>query len=419
MSDNSSRRVVVTGIGILSSVGIGKERFWESVQIGSSGIKPITLFNAEAFPARIAGEITDFDPYDFFPHDVVRRLDRFALLGMAAAQLGLEDADLPKKFSKSAAEDTCVVVGTSVGALAHAEQTHAIFLEKGTRRISPFFNCNVIPSSLGTQIGITYGLHGFILTVTTACASGTSAIGEAFHLVRSGRYSMAITGASEAPITPLVTATFSSVGLLSTDNEEPTKACRPFSRDRNGTVLAEGSAIVVLEELQHALSRGAKIYAEVVGYGVSFDSYHPLQPFPSAEYAASAIVRALNDASVKPEEVDYVNAHGSASLLNDKTETLAIKQAFGEHAYRLPISSTKSMIGHTMGACGALEFAACLLMLENQYLHATLNLRSRDPECDLDYIPDQGRRQAVRTLLSNSTGFGGYNAACVIRKYEG
>jgi 3-oxoacyl-[acyl-carrier-protein] synthase II len=409
----------VTGLGVLSAVGIGKEKFWESIKLGRSGIKPITLFNAETFPARIAGEITDFDPHDFFPHEVTRRLDRFALLGMAATQLALEDADLPKKFSNAGAEDTCVVVGTSVGALAHAEQTHAVFIEKGTRRIPPFFNCNVIPSSLGTQIGITYGLHGSVLTVTTACASGTSAIGEALHLIRAGRFDMAIAGASEAPITPLVTATFSSVGLLSTDNEEPAKACRPFSKDRNGTVLAEGAAIVILEELQHALSRGAKIYAEVAGYGTSFDSYHPLQPLPSGEYSAKAISRALKDASVEPGEVDYVNAHGSASLLNDKTETLAIKKAFGEHAYRLPISSTKSMIGHTMGACGALEFVASVLMLENQYLHSTLNLRSRDPECDLDYIPNEGRPQPVKTILSNSTGFGGYNASCVIRKYEG
>jgi 3-oxoacyl-(acyl-carrier-protein) synthase len=235
-------------------------------------------------------------------------------------------------------------------------------------------------------------------------------------MIRGGYYNLAIAGASEAPITPLVTATFCSVGLLSTDNESPETACRPFSKDRKGTVIAEGAAIVVLEELEHALARGAKIYAEVLGYGCTFDSYHVLHPLPNAEYAAKAITLALRDGSVEPEEIDYYNAHGTASELNDRVETLAIKKAFGSHAYRLPISSTKSLIGHTLGACGALEFVACLLMLENQYVHPTLNLRQRDPECDLDYVPNKGRPLAIRTIVSNSTGFGGYNAATVIRK---
>jgi 3-oxoacyl-(acyl-carrier-protein) synthase len=235
-------------------------------------------------------------------------------------------------------------------------------------------------------------------------------------MIRAGRYNVAIAGASEAPITPLVTATFCSVGLLSTDNAVPETACRPFSKDRRGTVLAEGAAVVVLEEFQHALARGAKVYGEIVGYGSTFDSYHVLHPLPNAEYAAKAITRALKDSFIEPEEIDYFNAHGTASEVNDKVETLAIKKALGAHAYRLPISSTKSLIGHTLGACGALEFVACLLMLENQYVHPTLNLRERDPECDLDYVPNVGRSVAINTIISNSTGFGGYNAACVIRK---
>ena len=304
----------------------------------------------------------------------------------------------------------------SVGALAHAEKTHSLFLEKGSKRISPYFNSNVIPSSCATQIGMLLAIHGSVQSVTTACASGTSAIGQAFHMIRAGQYNVAIAGASEAPITPLVATTFCSVGLLSTHNGAPEAACRPFSKDRNGTVLAEGAAIVVLEELEHALARGAKIYGEIVGYGCTFDSYHVLQPLPHAEYAAKAITMALKDGSLEPEEIDYYNAHGTASGFNDKVETLAIKKAFGNHAYRLPISSTKSLIGHTLGACGALEFVACLLMLENQYVHPTLNFRQRDPECDLDYVPNEGRSLAIRTILSNSTGFGGYNAACVIRK---
>src|SRR2546427_1442866 len=404
MRTEERRRVVVTGLGILSSVGIGKDRFWQSIRNGRSGIKPITRFNTETFPVRIAGEITDFDPHDFFPYELTRRLDRFALLGLAAAKLALDDANLPMRFNDDESEKTCVLMGTVVGALAHAEQTHSIFLEKGTKRINPFFSSSVLQSSLAAQIGILTGIHGSVLTISTACASGTSAIGEAYNLIRNGSFDMAIAGASEAAITPLVIASFSSVGLLSTDNEEPAKACRPFSKDRSGIVLADGAAVVILEEAGHALERGAKIYGEVIGYGASFDSYHTHRPLPSGEYAAKAISNALFDASIKPQEVDYLNAHGSASLVNDKAETLAIKKAFGDHAYQLSISSTKSMIGHALGACGSLEFVACSLMLENQSLHPTLNLRERDPECDLDYISNIGRQENIRTIVTTSSG---------------
>ena len=413
-----SRRVVVTGLGILSSVGIGKDNFWEAIKNGRSGIKPITRFNAETYPSRIAGEIKDFDAHDFFPREVIRRVDRFALMGMAAAKLALQDADLPLRFSGSERDSTCVVVGTSVGALAHAEETHAIFMEKGAKRISPFFNSNSIPSSFATQVGMMLGLHGFFSTVTTACASGTSAVGDAFRLIRNGGFDLALAGASEAPITPLVTATFCAAGILSTTNENPEGACRPFSKDRNGPVLAEGAAILILEELQHAIRRGAKIYAEILGYGATFDSYHAIHPLPSGRYSAKAMTDAMEEAGIQPDEVDYVNAHGSASLFNDTAETMAIKKAFGEHAYQLAISSTKSIIGHTLGACGALEMVACILMLENQFLHPTLNLNVRDPECDLDYLPHVGRAQEVRTILSSSNGFGGYNAACIARRMD-
>jgi 3-oxoacyl-[acyl-carrier-protein] synthase II len=416
-SNTRSRRVVVTGIGILSSVGIGKVQFWEAISNGVSGIRPITSFNTESYPVRIAGEITNFDPQVFFPHEVARRVDRFALLGMAAAKLAIEDARLPTTFTESESERACVLIGTSVGALAHAEHTHTLFIEKGLRRVSPFFNSNVIPSSCATQIGMMLGLHGSVQTVTTACASGTSAVGEAFSAIRAGRYDLAIAGASESPVTPLVLATFCTVGLLSTDNDQPQKACRPFSKDRNGTVLAEGAAVVVLEELHHAQSRGATIYGEVVGYGCSFDSYHVLQPLPSAQFAAKAMSMAMADASVKPSDIDYINAHGSASPLNDSTETLAIKRVLENHAYDVAISSTKSMTGHSMGACGALEFVAAILVLNKQYIHPTINLVERDPECDLDYVPNIGRSAQVSTAMSNSSGFGGYNAACVIRRF--
>lgn len=418
MSGRVPRRVVVTGLGILSSIGIGKDQFWQGLRTNQCGIGPITLFNAETFPVRIAGEIVGFDGHDFFPHQVVRKIDRFALLGLVAAKEAIDDSGLAHELRNGSGENASVIVATSVGALAHAEQTHRIFVEKGSRRISPYFNTNVIASSCATQIALSFGIHGDVQTVTTACASGTTAIGEGFHKIRSGQIDVAIAGAAESPITPLVLSTFGTVGLLSPDNDSPKSACRPFSRDRNGIVIAEGAGMVILEELEHALARGANIYGEVVGYGSAFDSHHVLQPLPCAQYAAQAITRALADGAVMPEEVEYFNAHGTGSSYNDKTETLAIKRAFGDHAHRMAISSTKSLIGHTMGAAGALEFVACLLMLENKYVHPTLNLREPDPECDLDYVPLRGRDQDLRTIISNSTGFGGYNAACVVRKFE-
>ena len=418
MNSRLSRRVIVSGLGVLSSIGIGKDQFWQGIRTNQCGIGPITLFNAESFAVRIAGEINGFDGHDFFPHQVVRKIDRFALLGLAAAKEAIEDSGLAGAIRSGTAGNVSVIVATSVGALAHAERTHKIFVEKGSKRISPYFNANVIPSSCATQIALQFGIHGDVQTVTTACASGTTAIGEAFHKIRSGQTDVAIAGASETPITPLVISTFATLGLLSTDNDSPKSACRPFSRDRNGTVVAEGAGMIILEELNHAIARGAHIYGEIIGYGSTFDSYHVLQPLPCAQFAAEAMSKALADGGITPEEVDYCNAHGTASSFNDKTETLAIKRAFGDHAVRLPISSTKSLIGHTLGAAGALEAVACLLMLEQRYLHPTLNLREADPECDLDYIPLQGRERAVRTILSNSTGFGGYNAACVIRKFE-
>jgi len=260
--------------------------------------------------------------------------------------------------------------------------------------------------------------HSYVITVSTACASGTSAIGEAFRLIQQGRVDLGIAGASESSITPLATAAFSSIGLLATENGDPTTACRPFSKDRTGIVVAEGAAIAILEELNHALARGAKIYGEILGYGHSFDSYHLLQPFPSGDYSARAMRNAIEDAGLEASDIDYLNAHGSASIPNDKAETQAIKKVFGDFAYTLPISSTKSMIGHTLGACGALEFVACALMLENQFLHPTINLHVRDPECDLDFIPNEGRSQPVRTVLCNSSGFGGYNSSCVLQRFN-
>ena len=419
MAYGKSRRVVITGLGILSSVGIGKEQFWDALSHGRSGVTPITCFDAHTYPVRIAGQVNDFDPHTFYPYELTRRLSRFSLLGLAAAKLAAEDSGLSIPLSCLDRERTCVVVGTSLGAFSHAEEIHSVFVTKGSRRIPPFFNHSALPSSCPAQIGKALGVHGSISAVTTACASGTTAIGDAFRSIRDGSFDIAIAGASEAPITPLAVATFSSAGILSVENDPPAKACRPFSKNRNGTVLAEGAALVIMEELEHARQRGAKIYGEVLGYGSTFDGYHELHPLPTAEFATRAMLKALEDAAVSPVEIDYVNAHGSGTVLNDKTETFAIKNAFGNHAYRLVVNSTKSIVGHTMGACGALEFVACVLTLENQYVHPTINLELKDPECDLDYVPNIGRSLRVTTILSNSTGFGGHNAACVIRKFDG
>jgi 3-oxoacyl-(acyl-carrier-protein) synthase len=339
-------------------------------------------------------------------------------MGLVASKLALEDSKLSAGFAGTRSERIGVRIGTVIGALSYAEYAHSVFMEKGARRLHPFFSSAVLPSSLAAQIGIMFGVHGSISTVVTACASGTSAIGEAFQMIRRGNFDLVIAGASESPITPMVLASFHSVGLLAECDGDPTKACRPFSKDRVGIVLAEGAAIVVLEELSHALERGAKIYSEVLGYGESFDAYHTHHPMPTAEFSAHAIRDALMSASLQPEKIDYINAHGSASIANDYAETLAIKKVFGDQAYRIPISSTKSMIGHTLGSCGALEFVACALMLEHQYLHPTINLISPDPQCDLDYLPNVGRRQKVDTILTISNGFGGYNAACVLCTYQ-
>jgi 3-oxoacyl-[acyl-carrier-protein] synthase II len=414
--DGSRRRVAVTGIGVLSSIGIGKDTFWESLRAGRSGIDQITLFDARTFPVRIGGEVQDFDPHIFFPSDYIRRLDRYALMGLAAAKMALLDAELKTPFIGDDTRKACVRMGTVIGALAHAEETHSVFLEKGSRRVSPFFSSLVLPSSLATQVAIMCNVHGSVGTIIGACASGTSAVGDAFRLIREGKFDIAIAGASDTPITPLVFTSFATVGLLASDNDSPSTACRPFSRNRAGIVLAEGAATLILEEFNRARERGAKIYGEILGYGESFDAYHTHHPVPSGEYCAEAMSAALRDADVHPTDIDYINPHGSGSSQNDRAETLAIKNVFGEHAYKLSASSTKSMTGHTLGACGAIELVACMLMLEQKFLHPTINLIEKDPECDLDFIPNVGRNRAVQCVLSSSSGFGGYNAACVIAK---
>jgi len=418
VSDGNSnrRRVVITGLGVVSAIGIGKEAYWDSLRTGKSGIKKITSFDASTYPCQIAGEISDFDPVDFMPSQLARRIDRFAQMGLAAAKLAVEDAGL--KIDERNQREVGVILGTSVGTLCYAEQQIALFYEKGVRRINPFFATSVIPSSATTQIMLNLNIKGPSKTITTACASSTWGIGEAFHNIRSGESDVVLAGGSEAPITPLVLSTLSSIQLLSVDNGCPEGSFRPFSKDAAGFVLGEGAGILVLEDLEHARRRDAKIYAEVAGFGSSSDAYHVMVFEPSLEQPVSAIRLALEEAHVRPEEVGYINPHGIAVLENDRGETAIFKKAFGESVYKIPMSATKPLTGHTLGAGGALELIACCLMMQHGYLHPTINYREPDPMCDLNYLPNEGCWRTVDTMLSVSFGFGGYNAACVIRECD-
>jgi 3-oxoacyl-[acyl-carrier-protein] synthase II len=412
-----NRRVVITGLGVVSAIGIGKDLFWDSLSAGRSGIKRITSFDASSYDCQIAGEIDDFDPGDFMQTQTARRIDRFAQLGLSAARLAVADSGLNIGAEEPAAVG--VVLGTSIGTLGYAEQQIALFYEKGVRRINPFFATSVIPSSAVTQITLDLGIHGPCRTLTTACASGTESIGEAFHRIRDGELDIALAGAAEAPITPLVLSTLSAIQLLSMANDSPQTSYRAFSQDAAGFVLGEGSGVLALEELDHALRRGARIYAEVVGFGASSDAYHVMTFEPHFEHPVAAIRAALNEAQMAPQDLGYVNPHGIAVPANDRCEMEILKMALGEAMSKIPVSATKPMTGHVLGGGGALELIGCCLMLEHEFLHPTINFSESSPSYGIDFIPRQGRREKVDAMLSVSFGFGGYNAACVIRRYDG
>jgi 3-oxoacyl-[acyl-carrier-protein] synthase II len=408
-------RVVVTGLGVVSAIGIGKDIFWQSLRVGKSGIKKISTFDVSSYSCRIAGEISGFEPADFMPLQQARRIDRFAQLAVSAARLSMEDAHL-----KVNSENQCsigIILGTSVGTLCYAEQQIALFYEKGIKRINPFFATSVIPSSAATQIMLDLKIKGPSRTITTACASATCSVGEAFHAIRDGELDVVLAGGSEAPITPLVLATLDSLQLLSAENNSPEAAFRPFSKQASGFVLGEGAGILVLEELEHALRRDARIYAEVVGFAASSDAYHVMSFDPAFERPVAAIQAALNDAKMSPADIGYINPHGIAVPDNDRGEVSVLKLALGEAVNRIPISATKPLTGHTLGAGGALELIDCCLMMQKGFLHPTINFIDSDPLCDLDFIPNVGRCQKVNTMMSLSFGFGGYNSACIIRTY--
>lgn len=409
-------RVVITGMGAITPLGNDVETFWRNVVAGRSGVGPITLFDASAMKTRIAAEVRGFDPEAWFGRKEARRMDRYAQFALAATQQALQDARLdPAHVDR---ERVGVILGTGIGGLGSLVQGVETLMTRGPDRVSPFMVPMMLADTAPGLIAIAYGFRGPNMAVVTACASGTNAIGEAMHLIRRGDADVVIAGGAEAAILPIAVAAFNVMGAISTRNEEPERASRPFDRTRDGFVMGEGAGILVLERLEHARARGARIYAEVAGYGASADAYHITAPLENGEGAALAMRRALADAGLSPRDVDYINAHGTSTPLNDKSETQAIKAVFGEAAYDVPISSTKSMIGHLLGAAGAVEAIVCVRAITDGIIPPTINYEHPDPECDLDYVPNTARRKPVRVAMSNSFGFGGHNACVIFRRYE-
>ncbi|MDK2821056.1 MAG: 3-oxoacyl-[acyl-carrier-protein] synthase [Clostridia bacterium] len=409
------KRVVITGMGAITPFGTGKDKLWQSLVEGKSGIGPITRFDAENLPVTFAGEVKDFVPSDFINRKEIRRMDRFAQYAVAAARMAVEDASLD--LEKEDRDRVGVIFGSANGGMETFQEQTKVLLEKGPNRISPFFVPMMIANMAAGLISINLGIRGVNFTVVNACASGTNSIGEAFRALQRGDADVVITGGSEASVTPLTVAGFAAMKALSTRNDDPAKASRPFENNRDGFVLGEGAGVLVLETLEHAEARGARIYAEISGYGCTADAYHMTAPSPEGETVTRAISLALEDAGLKPEDVDYINAHGTSTPLNDRQETLAIKKVFGDHAYKLAISSTKSMIGHLLGASGAVEAIATALSLYTGVIPPTINYEEPDPECDLDYVPNEARQQPIEVAMSNSFGFGGHNATIVLRKF--
>ena len=417
MAATEHRRVVVTGLGLVTPLGIGLEKNWQALVAGQSGIRKIDRFpNIDAFASRIAGQVPDFRAEDFIEPKEIKKMDLFIQYSVAAASMAMEHSGF--KIDPQDAENVGVIIGVGLCGIDTIEATERAYLDGGPRKISPFFIPKVISNLAPGQIAIRHGAKGVNWTPTSACASGTHAIGEAFHLIRRGLQDAVIAGGAESAITPLGVGGFSAMKALSTRNDEPERASRPFDRDRDGFIIAEGSGVLILEERDRALRRGAKIYAEVIGYGANGDAHHMTAPAPEGEGAARCMRLSLKDAGIAPSEVDYINAHGTSTEYNDANETQAIKKVFGEHAFKLAVSSTKSMTGHLLGAAGAVEGVFSVLALRHGTIPPTINYENPDPECDLDYVPNQARRAEIRVALSNSFGFGGTNACVLFRRAE-
>ncbi|OPL13167.1 MAG: beta-ketoacyl-[acyl-carrier-protein] synthase II [delta proteobacterium ML8_D] len=413
---NQNRRVAVTGLGLLCPVGIGVEDSWANLIAGKSGIGPVTRFDIKGYLSQIAGEIKGFKPLDFMPEKLIKRLDPFVRLGIAAARMAFEDAGL--KIPKDKASRAGVITGCGLGGLGSIEYFRDILVNKGPKRVSPFFIPMAIPNMASGQISIMCGAKGPNTVVCTACAAGSHAIGDAFKIIQRGAADVMICGGTESVITPLAFAGFANMKALSTRNERPEQASRPFDKDRDGFIIGEGAGILVIEELDHALERGANIRAEIVGYGLTGDAYHMTAPSEDGEGGANCMSMALEDAGLACQDIDYINAHGTSTPLNDMCETRAIKTVFGDRAKSIPVSSTKSMTGHLLGGAGGVEAVFCVKTIEEGIIPPTINYETPDPECDLDYVPNKARNQRVDVVMSNSFGFGGTNAVLIFRRYQ-
>ena len=409
-------RVVATGIGAVTPLGHTVQEFWENLVAGKSGVGPMTLCDPTSFPCRIAGEVKGFDPVQFVSAKEARRMARFSQLGVAAALMATEDAGLD--MSNEEAHRVGVLLGNGNGGFPTTEEGCRVLVEKGGMRMSPFFFPMTLPNMAAGNVSRIVGAKGYNSTVITACAASNQAIGEALEVIRRGAADVMLTGGTEAGISQLGLGGFSVMRALSTRNDEPEKASRPFDAKRDGFVPAEGAVILVLESLEHAVNRDARVLCEVAGFGCSSDAYHLVQPDQSGESTVMAMRWALEDAGVGLDEVDYINAHGTSTPLNDAVESTAIKRLFGDQAYNIPVSSTKSMIGHSLGAAGALEAVPCIRSITDGVIHPTINYQFPDPECDLDYVPNEARRKEAQVVLSNAFGFGGQNACLVFKKYE-
>lgn len=412
----TKRRVVITGIGLISPLGVGTEKNWEALLAGQSGIGLISRFDASRFSTKIAGEVRDFRSLDFIDRKEAKKMDLFIQYALAAAQLAVEDAAISP--AALGGDRTGVYVGSGIGGIGAIEETHKVLLEKGPDRVSPFFLVSTIINEASGQISIRFKAGGPNSATATACATGTHAIGDSFRMILRDEADLMIAGGAEAPITPLGVAGFCAMKALSERNSEPQRASRPFDAERDGFVMGEGSGIVLIEELGHALRRGAKIYAEVVGYGMTGDAYHIAAPALDGAGAARVMQVTLKDAAIDPSDVQYINAHGTSTPFNDKIETAAIKRVFGDHARKIGVSSTKSMTGHLLGATGGVEAGITALCIKNQVMTPTINYEHPDPECDLDYVPNTARPAEIVYGLSNSFGFGGTNGALLLKKFE-
>jgi len=412
----TKNRVVITGLGVISAIGSGKEAFWEALRAGRSGIKKVHKFDPSPYPTQFAAQLNGFDFAPYIDPKWLRRMDLTSQMSVSAAKMAVKDAALD--LDKEDRERIGVVVGTAMAGHAFILEQHDVYKEKGPMRINPFTALTVFPDAPASFISIELGLHGPSFSLATACSSALDAVGYAFNAVRKRELDVILMGGAEATVFPQAFSAFCMLRAMSQRNDDPERASRPFDRERDGFVLGEGAGMLVLEDLEHAKQRGAHIYAEIVGFGMTCDAYHMTAPEPSGRQATRAIQIALKDAGVKPTDINYINAHGTSTPLNDKTETLVIKQVFGQHAYKVPVSATKSMIGHLIGAAGAVELIATTLALEHQVIPPTINYEIPDPECDLDYVPNVARKATLDLALKNSFGFGGKNSALVIKKYE-